>query len=181
MDIIVTFMEHWLAIYTKSRMEKKVADRLTEQQIEVYCPTQTVLRQWSDRKKKVKVAVFSSYVFVKFKDEEERLSILQTPGVVNFVRHLGADAKVRPKEIEAIKTLLGEYEEVSVEPINAGDKVLIQHGGMKGQEGKVIKTQKDRVIVYIESLGLSLRAEISTAKVMKVKQEEGGSDSKYHF
>jgi len=174
-------MENWFAIYTKSRMEKKVADRLTEQQIEVYCPTQTVLRQWSDRKKKVTVAVFPSYVFVKFKNDEERLSILQTPGVVNFVRHLGQDAKVRPKEIEAIQTLLGEYEEVSVEPINTGDKVQIQHGGMKGQEGKVIKTQKDRVIVYIESLGLSLKAEISTAKVKRVGKEEEDKDGKYHF
>ncbi|SMG42201.1 Transcription antitermination factor NusG [Marivirga sericea] len=161
-------MEHWFAIYTKSRMEKKVADRLAEQHIEVYCPTQTVLRQWSDRKKKVTVAVFPSYVFVRFKGEEERLSILQTPGTVNFVRHLGADAKIRPSEIEAIQALLGEYEEVSVEAIEKGDKVQIQHGGMKGQEGKVIKTQKDKVILYIESLGLSLKAEISQAKVKKL-------------
>jgi transcription antitermination factor NusG len=162
-------------------MEKKVADRLTEQQIEVYCPTQTVLRQWSDRKKKVTVAVFPSYVFVKFQDDHERLQILQTPGVVNFVRHLGTDAKIRPKEIEAIKTLLGEYEEVSVDPIKTGDKVQIQHGGMKGQEGKVIITQKDKVIVYIESLGLSLKAEISTAKVKKLGQEEETKGRRYHL
>jgi transcription antitermination factor NusG len=173
-------MEHWFAIYTKSRTEKKVADRLADQHIEVYCPTQTVLRQWSDRKKKVTVAVFPSYVFVRFKDDVERLRILQTPGVVNFVRHLGADAKIRPSEIEAIRALLGEYEVVSVEPIKTGDKVQIKHGGMKGQEGKVIKTQKDRVIVYIESLGLSLKAEISTAKVKKLGEEEEKS-GKYHF
>lgn len=169
-------MEHWFAIYTKSRTEKKVADRLADQHIEVYCPTQTVLRQWSDRKKKVKVAVFPSYVFVKFQDDNERLRILQTPGVVNFVRHLGADAKIRPKEIEAIQNLLGEYEEVTVEPFEKGDKVQIQYGSMKGQEGKVIITQKDKVIVYIESLGLSLKAEVSKAKVKKVgKAEENNS------
>ncbi|WP_434544715.1 UpxY family transcription antiterminator [Marivirga sp.] len=181
MDNILKFMEYWFAIYTKSRMEKKVADRLTEQRIEVYCPTQTVLRQWSDRKKKVKVAVFPSYVFVKFQDDHERLKILQTPGVVNFVRHLGADAKIRPKEIEAIQNLLGEYEEVSVEPIEKGDMVQIQHGGMKGQEGKVILEQKDKVIVYIESLGLSLKAEVSKAKVKKVGKDEEEKSGKYHF
>jgi transcription antitermination factor NusG len=174
-------MEHWFAIYTKSRTEKKVADRLADQHIEVYCPTQTVLRQWSDRKKKVTVAVFPSYVFVKFQDNNERLRILQTPGVVNFVRHLGADAKIRPKEIEAIQNLLGEYEEVSVESFEKGDKVQIQHGSMKGQEGKVIITQKDKVIVYIESLGLSLKAEVSKAKVKKVKREEENKDTRYYF
>lgn len=174
-------MEYWFAIYTKSRMEKKVADRLADQHIEVYCPTQTVLRQWSDRKKKVKVAVFPSYVFVKFQDDHERLKILQTPGVVNFVRYLGEDARIRPIEIDAIQNLLGEYEEVSLEPIKEGDKVQIQHGGMKGQEGKVILTQKDRVIVYIESLGLSLKAKLSKAKVKKVGKEEDNKSGKYHF
>jgi transcription antitermination factor NusG len=162
-------------------MEKKVADRLADQHIEVYCPTQTVLRQWSDRKKKVKVAVFPSYVFVKFKDDHERFKILQTPGVVNFVRHLGADAKIRPKEIDAIQNLLGEYQEVSVEPLSPGDRVQIEHGGMKGQEGKVILTQKDKVIVYIESLGLSLKAEVSKTKVKKIGKEEEDKSGKYHF
>ncbi|PTB96654.1 antitermination protein NusG [Marivirga lumbricoides] len=171
----------WFAIYTKSRMEKKVADRLTEKGIEVYCPTQTVLRQWSDRKKKVKVAVFSSYVFVKWNNDQERLKILQTQGVVNFVRYLGQDAKIRPNEIEAIQNLLGEYEEVSVEPISEGDRVQIEQGGMKGQKGKVIKTQKDRVIVFIESLGLSLTAEISKARLKKVGDKEDIKDSKFHF
>ncbi len=174
-------MKNWFAIYTKSRMEKKVADRLTEKGIEVYCPTQTVLRQWSDRKKKVNVAVFPSYVFVQFNNDQERLQILQTQGAVNFVRYLGQDAKIRPQEIEAIQNLLGEYEDLSIESFMTGDRVQIEHGGMKGQEGNIIKTQKDKVIVYIESLGLSLTAELSKAKVKKVEGKEEIKDSKFHF
>lgn len=174
-------MNNWFAIYTKSRNEKKVAERLTEQNIEVYCPTQTVLRQWSDRKKKVRVPVFVSYVFVRYKTEEERLKILQTPGVVSFVRYLKEDAKIREEEILAIQKLLGEFEEVTVEPIEKGDKVQIQYGSMKGQEGRVVNTQKDRVIVYIESLGLALKAEVSSAKVKKLGKEEENEDGKYHF
>ncbi|MBK6267006.1 UpxY family transcription antiterminator [Marivirga sp. S37H4] len=175
-------MENWFAIYTKSRTEKKVAERLSEKGVEVYCPTQTVLRQWTDRKKKVNVAVFSSYVFVKFKNDTERLSILQTPGVVSFVRHLGKDAKIRPKEIEAIKKLLGEFEDVSVEPIIPGDTVQIEHGGMKGQEGLVRNIQGNKVIIYIESLGLSLTAEVSKAKVKKIREGvEGNKGLRHHF
>ncbi|MFT6841476.1 MAG: transcription antitermination factor NusG [Psychroserpens sp.] len=174
-------MDNWFAIYTKSRNEKKVAEKLEEKAIEVYCPIQTVLRQWSDRKKKVKVAVFPSYVFVRYKSEAERLILLQTPGVVNFVRYLGKDAKVRSDEIEAIRNLLGEYEDVSVESLHSGDKVQIAYGSMKGQEGKIITTTKDSVIVYIESLGLSLKAEISKAKVKRIGQEDEKQDNKYHF
>ena len=88
-------MSDWYAIYTKSRSEKKVATRLQEMGISVYCPTQTVLRQWSDRKKKVTEPVFRSYVFVQFKDEAERLAILQTYGVVAFVRYLKQIAVIK--------------------------------------------------------------------------------------
>jgi hypothetical protein len=52
---------------------------------------------------------------------------------------------------------------------------------MKGQEGKIITTTKDSVIVYIESLGLSLKAEISKAKVKRIGQEDEKQDNKYHF
>ena len=43
--------KNWLAIYTKSRAEKKVEERLLKNGIEAYCPTYTTLKQWSDRKK----------------------------------------------------------------------------------------------------------------------------------
>jgi transcription antitermination factor NusG len=62
-------MLHWSAIYTRSRNEKKVAERLNASGIKVYCPTQTTLKQWSDRKKKVTEPIFKSYVFVQYKDE----------------------------------------------------------------------------------------------------------------
>lgn len=174
-------MNTWFALYTKSRNEKKVAEKLIEQQIEVYCPTQTILRQWSDRKKKVKVAVFPSYVFVCYTSEEERLKILQTPGVVSFVRYLGKDAKIRSEEIDAIKELLGQYTEVKVDSVERGDKVQITYGGMKGQEGEVISSTKDSVFVYIESLGLSVSAEIGKAKIKKVGEKIQKQDIKHHF
>jgi len=62
----------WMAVYTKPRSEKKVAERLEKAGIEVYCPLQTVIKQWSDRKKKIKIPVFPSYVFVHV-GESERL------------------------------------------------------------------------------------------------------------
>ena len=55
---------HWLVIYTKPRSEKKVSQRLKEMGIMIFCPTVTTVRQWSDRKKKVEVPLFNSYVFV---------------------------------------------------------------------------------------------------------------------
>ena len=52
----------WYALYTKPRWEKKVAKALEKIGIIVYCPMITEVRQWSDRKKKVTLPLFKSYV-----------------------------------------------------------------------------------------------------------------------
>ncbi|MBE0668108.1 MAG: UpxY family transcription antiterminator, partial [Bacteroidales bacterium] len=43
----------WYAVYTHSRAEKRVNERLLEAGIETFLPMQKTLRQWSDRKKLV--------------------------------------------------------------------------------------------------------------------------------
>ena len=42
----------WLVAYVKSCMEKKTAERLRAMGIECYLPVQSVIRQWSDRRKR---------------------------------------------------------------------------------------------------------------------------------
>ena len=48
---------HWHAVFTASRAEKKVRDRLEELGVECFLPVQTVLRQWTYRKSRVVVPV----------------------------------------------------------------------------------------------------------------------------
>ena len=43
----------WHALYVRPRSEKKVANELIDMGFEVYLPVITVVRQWSDRRKKV--------------------------------------------------------------------------------------------------------------------------------
>ena len=78
-------------MYTTSRAEKKVAERLVEAGVEVFLPMVEVLRQWSDRKKKVQKALFNGYVFVKT-DRNNLWNCLQTPGAVKFVNFSGVPA-----------------------------------------------------------------------------------------
>ena len=88
----------WLVIYTKPKNEKTVSERLSSNGIEVYCQIVETVRQWSDRKKKIKVPLFTSYVFVRVQ-EKQRTEILQDPGVMNFVFWLGKPAVVRDSEM----------------------------------------------------------------------------------
>ena len=152
----------WYAVYVKSRNEKKVAERLERKGFSVFCPLQTVTKQWSDRKKKVQEPLFKSYVFLKC-DASTRLSALQTPGIVGFVNWLGKPAVIREEEIEAIKLFLEEYDQVSVvdqRSYTPGESVEIIHGPMMGNHGQVLREKKHKVTLRIEQLGLDLVAEV---------------------
>ena len=56
---------NWLVLVTKPRNEKKVESRLNKIGVEAYCPVRTEMRQWSDRKKKIKTPLLPSMLLVK--------------------------------------------------------------------------------------------------------------------
>ncbi len=140
-------------LYTKPRNEKKAADRLTAKGYQVYCPVIRTVRQWSDRKKKVLVPMFSSYIFA-YTDELERPHLLYDPGVLNFVFWLGKPALVRDGEMEAIKKIESIGDEIQVEGVRLqkGQLVTIPEGPFKGLSGKVDKLDSRKVIVFVEQL-----------------------------
>ena len=114
----------WYVLYTKPRNEKKVTSLLAEKGVEVYCPQREVIKQWSDRKKKVIAPVFNSYIFVSLDNYKENATIiLETPGAVRFLWWAGKPAAVREEEIKAIRDFLEAYKnaEITVE-IREGEK-----------------------------------------------------------
>ena len=86
----------WSAVYTNARHEKVVATQLEERQIETFLPLYRSWRRWKDRRKLIELALFPSYVFVKIV-VEERLRILQLPGVVNLVTFNGTGGVARAR------------------------------------------------------------------------------------
>ncbi len=150
--------KQWMALYVRSRNEKKVEQRLLLEGIEAYAPVQEVKRQWSDRVKKVKVPVIPSYVFVRT-EERERMQILQDPAVMNFVFWLGKPAIIRDEEINRIKFILKEKdleEEIKFEQLEPGELVQIKSGAFAGEEAQVVEDRKSEVTVILPSLGAKL-------------------------
>ena len=103
----------WYALYVSSRAEKKVGLLLTENNIEAYVPLVKTMRHWSDRKKKVEVPLINGYVFTRI-EATERDRVLQTRGVVGFVKHEGKDAVVRENEINYLKIVSQSGNEAEV-------------------------------------------------------------------
>ena len=146
----------WHVIYTKSKWERKVDGLLMQKGFESWCPVQKRERQWSDRKKIIEDPLFRSYVFVNI-NEEDRVNVLMTEGIINFVYYLGEPAIIRDEEIENIKKYLSEKDAkislISIEGFKEDTLVTINHGVFMNNTGTVIKGGKKKVYVRLESLG----------------------------
>ena len=144
----------WFVMYTTSRSEKKVTDRLRENGFEVYLPLIEELRQWSDRKKKVQRAMFNGYVFVKTR-RDKLWECLQVPGAVKFVHFSGQHATIREEDLEIIKRVIetGVGVESDGSTIDPGEKVIEIGGPLQNMTGEVIeKGNKDYFLVRIPGI-----------------------------
>lgn len=163
----------WYALYTKPRWEKKVDAVLLRKGIESWCPIQKIQKQWSDRKKVVEEPLFKSYVFVRIDEKAERLKVMMTDGVLNFVYYLGKPAIIKDDEINNIKLYLSEedarVEIISAEGFRQDDKVRINHGVFMDNEGKVVRAGKKKIYVQLQSLGQIMIVEFPLAFVSPVE------------
>ena len=98
----------WFVIYTKPRTEIKVSQRLSVLGIENYTPTRMEVRQWSDRKKKIAVALLPSMVLVNL-NEKVVNKVFEVAGVVRYLFENQKRAEVSNEEVLAMKYYLKNY------------------------------------------------------------------------
>lgn len=157
-------------LYTTPRAEKKVAQRLISLGYSIYLPLYETLKQWSDRKKKVEVVLFPSYIFIHG-NKEKVVTVLGQPGVVKFVNFKGEYATITQNEIDAIQRLLetGVRFEVQEHALSTGDLVVIIDGPLKGIQGTVLNlaTETD-FYLQINSIGYNLKMKIPRQYLKKV-------------
>lgn len=161
----------WRAVYVSSRTEKKVGEALLAKNIEVYVPIIKTMRQWSDRKKMVELPLLNGYVFVKTSLTEND-KVVQTKGVVTFVRSEGKIAVIKDIEISRLKQLVELGYQLDVEGISRkyaeGDKVKISSGPLKGIEGFVIESNKRQIDVLLESIGQCIKVRLPKELLVNV-------------
>ena len=163
--------ENWYAVYTRPRSEKKVHELLTQYNFNCYLPLVTTIRQWSDRKKKVQVPLINSYVFVKM-EEKKLKNILPITGVVRILKHLGKPAIIRDYEIENLKILLSDTDNINFMDnidLKKGDSIIVEKGVFKGLIAECIKLNgKHRVIVRIQGIENIIEVNIPLGYVKKI-------------
>jgi transcription termination/antitermination protein NusG len=154
----------WYAVYTTVRHEKVVAEQLEQRSVEAFLPLYRSVHRWKDRRKLVELALFPGYVFVKIAIEE-RMRVLQVPGVVNLVGFNGKFPALPETEIAALRS--GLQNNLYAEPhpyLRIGKRVRVVRGPMAGAEG-ILTRKKDRyrVVISIDVLMRSVAVEIDGA------------------
>ena len=156
-------MKKWFVLYTKPNQELKVARHLEEVGISSYCPIISIIKQYSDRKKKIIKPLISSYVFV-YIEEGKRNDVFSVFGIVRYIFWLGKPAIVRDSEIERMKKYLnGVYQSVSLKKFRRGQIHKISEGLFAGETGRIVETQKNKIKIELESLGMTVSLRLQAA------------------
>ena len=146
----------WFVLYTRPQQELKVASQLSAMGITNYCPTITLIKQYSDRKKKVIKPLLSSYVMVELEDKE-RNKVFACNGIVRYLFFLGKPAVVPASEINLMQDYLnGVYNDIKVTALGVGNSHTITEGPFSGVTGKVVETNNTKVKLELASLGMRI-------------------------
>jgi transcription antitermination factor NusG len=156
----------WYALWTRSRHEKRVRDRLSDSGVEIFLPTIVRWSYWKDRKKQIDWPLFPGYCFARFSIMEIS-TVKACDGVVSIVGVNGAPSPVSDREIEDVRRLLDS--ELAADPcpfVKEGAAVLVVHGPLKGVTGRLIhKGLQARLVISIELIGRALSVQVHAADV----------------
>lgn len=152
----------WFAVYTTSRHEKRVAQHLTQRDIEHYLPLYRSARKWSDGSRvTLDLPLFPGYLFVHIK-RTERVRVLEVPGALAVVG--GSGREPIPMPDEAIESLRTGLHLRAVEPhplLTVGQRARIRSGALEGMEGIVVRKKNSlRVVLTLEHIQRSIAVEV---------------------
>jgi transcription antitermination factor NusG len=140
--------KHWYAVYTRSRHEKAVAEKLDFVSIRNFLPLYTRVSRWKDRRVKLRLPLFPGYLFVNI-ESSQRIQVLQLPGVLSVVSSLGKPLPMPGEDIERLQQTLANG--AQLEPhdyLQIGQRVRVVRGPFEGYEG-VLKQKKNKTQIVV--------------------------------
>jgi transcriptional antiterminator RfaH len=141
--------KNWFVLFTKPRNELKVLERLTAIGIEAYTPCKIEVRQWSDRKKKIRVPLLPSMVLVSLQ-EKELDQVFEVPGVVRYLFEHGKRAKVSDQEVLAMQCYLENTYQTTPKELEVGDTVKVP---LLEQEATLLSIKGKNCLAQLKKLG----------------------------
>ncbi|HZU27203.1 MAG TPA: UpxY family transcription antiterminator [Bryobacteraceae bacterium] len=156
----------WFAVKVRVKNELAVETVLRGKNYETLLPTYTDQRRYSDRIRKVEMALYPGYIFCRF-DPTKRLPILTTPSVEYIVGNGKTPQAVEDRDMEAIQRLIDSGADARPWPfLQEGQRVRIEEGSLSGVEGYLVTIKgSDRLVLSVELLQRSVAVHIDRAAV----------------
>lgn len=173
----VTSSARWFALYTTCRHEKRIAQHLSQREIEHYLPLYQADRKWRDGSRvTLDLPLFPGYIFVRIQ-RSQRVSVLSVPGALSVVGGTGGEPAPLPDgAIEALRWGLIEHR---VEPhplLRVGQFARIRSGAFAGMEGIVVRKKSGfRVVLTLEQIMQSVAVELDEEDVEPLIGEKSSS------
>lgn len=153
---------HWYAVQVRPRFERKIESQMQAKGIESYLPLVRQVRWWSDRRKIIETPLFAGYMFVRIQcSPPERMLVLRTIGVIDFVGFPSGATPIRSAQIESLRRLLDNKSECSIRPfLRTGQRVRIRGGSLDGVEG-ILQDDSKHLVVSIDCIQRSIAVRIA--------------------
>jgi transcription antitermination factor NusG len=154
----------WYAAYTRANHERRVVDQLEERGVEHFLPQYESIRKWKDRKVHLQMPLFPGYVFVHLA-LQNRLKVLEVPGVAYLVGFAGRPVAVPEGEFEKIRGFLKRGFRPEPHPyLNAGRRVRVRNGPLEGMEGIVARRKNgNRLVISLELIQRAMAVDLDGA------------------
>jgi transcription antitermination factor NusG len=163
----VTTSSQWFALYTTCRHEKRIAQHLSQREIEHYLPLYRAERKWRDGSRvTLDLPLFPGYIFVRIQ-RAQRVRVLSVPGALAVVGGTGGEPAPLPDTaMDALRAGLHQHR---VEPhplLCVGQLARIRSGAFAGMEGIVVRKKSGlRVVLTLEQIMQSVAVELDEADV----------------
>jgi transcriptional antiterminator RfaH len=154
----------WHLVHTKPRGEARSLENLERQGFEVFLPMITLQKVRRGKLTNVTEPMFSRYLFIRTTSMVQDLSLVRsTLGVIQLVRFGTVPAKVPNDWVESMRLQPAVHEKL----FNAGDKLLIGNGMLKGLDAIYVQPDGEtRAMVLINLLSKPHVVSYETANLL---------------
>jgi len=154
----------WHLAHTKPKGELRSLENLERQGFEVFLPMITLQKVRRGKLTSVTEPMFSRYLFIRTTSIMQDLSLVRsTLGVIQLVRFGTVPAKVPNDWVEAMRLQPAVHEKL----FNAGDKLLIGNGMLKGLDAIYVQPDGEtRAMVLINLLNKPHMVSYDTANLL---------------
>lgn len=139
---------NWYAVFTASRAEKRVKERLEQAGIENYLPMREVEFVRDGLVKRLEVPVITGCIFVRV-SETNLPSVLSILGVIALLKEKQTPIVISGEQLDGLRILNGNAE--SLEVVNTGwpvgTTVRVMQGELAGVRGELIEVAGGHLVV----------------------------------